>query len=124
MADFEIITKKGERMIVLYPGCPAEQAAKLRGHYKIALVPEALSETGPWALTAGSFISYGPGRRNHISVSSISADKIMAAVERELPVLGGGVIERQEVELGNAGDAAPEQLLASLGRDLLSGALS
>ena len=48
----------------------------------------------------------------------------MAAVERELPVLGGGVIERQEVELGNAGDAAPEQLLASLGRDLLSGALS
>lgn len=124
MADFEIITKKGERMIVLYPNCPSGQAARLRGHYKIALVPESLLSDTALAFTASNFVSYGSGRHSSITLSSISKGKIMAAVEKELPVLGGGVVEQQELAVENPKNASPEQLLAVLGRNMLTGGQS
>lgn len=121
MKDYEIIIKNGERLIVVYPGCDPGKAQTLRGHYKIALVPENLSGNSLFGLTSPNLVSYGMGLHNQLTISSISPKKVLASVEKDLPTLDGGVIEQQELPVENPSGLDTQSLLAVLGKQLLTG---
>lgn len=70
-------------------------------------------------LTAQRTVSYGAGRANTITFSSLEEGRAMVAVQRAFPALGGGTVERQELPVPFRGEPAPELLLALVGAGLL-----
>ena len=70
-----------------------------------------------------SAVSYGPGPKDTITLSSLEGDKICLAVQRELVTVEGSVVERQELVLPYpAGQETPELFMAQVGALLLLGA--
>ena len=67
-------------------------------------------------------VSFGPGRRESISFSSLEPDGLTLSVRRALPTLSGRMLETQELPLRCAA-AAPEEMLAACAAALLAEAL-
>ena len=70
---------------------------------------------------AGSAVSYGLSRRDTITLSSQSADRLWVAVQRELVRVDGTVLDRQEVPVRLPREMEAMQLLALTGAMLLLG---
>lgn len=69
---------------------------------------------------AASAVSYGLGGRNTLTFSSLAADRVSVALQRELLTLSGRRVEPQEWVLPvDALPAAPEGLLCLVGALLL-----
>ena len=89
---------------------------------RMVLLP---GSAGPMAgdMRVESAVSYGPGPKDTITLSSLEGDKICLAVQRELVTVEGSVVERQELVLPYpAGQETPELFMAQVGALLLLGA--
>lgn len=82
-----------------------------------ALLPGSLSALTR-QLPAQQAVSYGTGRSNTITLSSLKEGRAMVAVQREFSALGGVLVERQELPVPYRGEP-PELLLALAGARLL-----
>lgn len=68
-----------------------------------------------------SAVSYGPGAKDTITLSSLEGNQICIAVQRELVTVAGGLVERQELVLPFPTGESPERFLAITGALLLLG---
>ncbi len=68
---------------------------------------------------ADCVVTYGMSPKSSITLSSIGEDECVLAIQRELPTVGGMLMERQEIKVG--GGIAPESLLAVMGALLAAG---
>ena len=86
---------------------------------RLALVPgdSAALARGVRAVSA---VSYGLGRRNTLTLSSMEGGSAAVALQRELVTLSGAGVERQEWVLPfDAGQESPEEFLCLVGALLL-----
>lgn len=65
-------------------------------------------------------VSYGMSDKDTISVSGAGANSVMLSVRRELPVMGGGVVEQQELRV-DAGDMTNDMVMAVKTAQLILG---
>lgn len=68
---------------------------------------------------AGCIVSYGMSPKNSITLSSISEESCVLALQRELVTAKGDVLERQEIKIN--GGLRPDRLLAVAGALLILG---
>jgi hypothetical protein len=73
------------------------------------------------AMQVESAVSYGPGAKDSITLSSLEENQICIAVQRELVTVSGGLVERQELVLPFPREESPERFLAVTGALLLLG---
>ncbi len=86
---------------------------------RVALVP---GDSGALAgrVRAVSAVSYGLGRRNTLTLSSLEGGSVAVALQRELVTLSGAEVERQEWVLPYDPEGqSPEELLCLVGALLL-----
>ncbi|MDF2839014.1 MAG: hypothetical protein K0S60_717 [Evtepia sp.] len=70
---------------------------------------------------ASCAMSYGVSSKDSLTVSSLEADQVSIAVQRELVTITGGTVERQELILPVRGGLKPQPLLALVGLLLVLG---
>lgn len=86
---------------------------------RLALLPGDSVALAGW-VRATSAVSYGLGRRNTLTLSSMEGGNVSVALQRELLTLSGVAIERQEWVLPFDRDqATPEEFLCLVGALLL-----
>lgn len=66
-------------------------------------------------------VSYGMSDKDTISISGAGKRTVMLSVRRELPVMGGGVVEQQELRI-DAGDMTNDMVMAVKTAQLILGA--
>ena len=64
-------------------------------------------------------VSYGTGPKNTITLSSLEANTLCLAIQRELVTVSGGVVERQELVLPYPAGQDPDLFMARVGALLL-----
>lgn len=84
---------------------------------RAALAPEGRGALAR-ALRARWLVSYGMGRADTLTVSSIRQGRASVCVQREFTALSGAAVERQELVLPYDG-APPERYLALVGTSLM-----
>ena len=72
-------------------------------------------------IRAASAVSYGPSRRDSLTISSREGNRIWAALQRELVTVGGQVVERREFSLPTKETGEELAALAVAGALLLLG---
>lgn len=98
----------------------AAQTPHLEGGCRTVLLPgDAPAEH--WQLQAASAVSYGPGPRNTLTLSSREGDRLWLALQREVVTVQGQVVERQEFPFRSAQGQSPQAALAVAGALLLLG---
>jgi len=98
----------------------AAQTPHLEGGCRTVLLPgDAPAEH--WQLQAASAVSYGPGPRNTLTLSSREGDRLWLALQREVVTVQGQVVERQEFPFCSAQGQSPQAALAVAGALLLLG---
>lgn len=89
---------------------------------RAALVPGGRAELAR-ALPVRRLVSYGMGRADTLTLSSLRDGRAAVCVQRAFEALDGGVVERQELLLPYDG-APPEEFLAGAGAALFLGLTS
>lgn len=74
-----------------------------------------------WQLQAASAVSYGPGPRDTLTLSSREGNRLWLALQREVVTVQGQVVERQEFPFRSAADQSTQAALAVAGALLLLG---
>lgn len=98
----------------------AAQTPRLEGGCRTVLLPgDAPAEH--WQLQAASAVSYGPGPRDTLTLSSREGRQLWCAIQRELVTVEGRVVERQELPLRLPDHMSPLSVLAAAGALLLLG---
>ena len=93
---------------------------RLEGGCRTVLLPgDAPAEH--WQLQAASAVSYGPGPRDTLTLSSREGRQLWCAIQRELVTVEGRVVERQELPLRLPDHMSPLSVLAAAGALLLLG---
>lgn len=88
---------------------------------RVALLPGDSAALARW-VRAASAVSYGLGRRNTLTLSSMEGGSVSVALQRELLTLSGEAIERQEWVLPfDRAQDTPEEFLCLVGALLLLG---
>ncbi len=86
---------------------------------RLALLPGDSVALAQW-VRAASAVSYGLGRRNTLTLSSLEGGSVSAALQRELITLSGRRVERQEWVLPyDRAQESPEEFLCLIGALLL-----
>ncbi|MGI5971406.1 MAG: hypothetical protein ACOX7P_06785 [Oscillospiraceae bacterium] len=87
---------------------------------RTALIPGNLPPEAGRLLRVSSAVSYGPGQRDTVTLSSYRLGAAVVSVQRELPLPGGGFLEPQDIVLhGSLPDA--DNLIFSVGALLVMG---
>lgn len=114
-ADF---TQRPPALLVIAPDATGLAGAGLI-RPRVALLPGdsvALARR----VRAVSAVSYGLGRRNTLTLSSMEGGSVSVALQRELMTLSGAGVERQEWVLPyDRGQESPEEFLCLVGALLL-----
>lgn len=74
-----------------------------------------------WQFQAASAVSYGPGPRDTLTLSSREGNRLWLALQREVVTVQGQVVERQEFPFRSAADQSTQAALAVAGALLLLG---
>lgn len=74
-----------------------------------------------WQLQAASAVSYGPGPRNTLTLSSREGSRLWLALQREVVTVQGQVVERQEFPFASPPGQSTQAALAVAGGLLLLG---
>lgn len=86
---------------------------------RLALLPGDSVTLAGW-VRATSAVSYGLGRRNTLTLSSMEGGSVSVALQRELLTLSGQTVERQEWVLPfDHAQETPEEFLCQVGALLL-----
>ncbi len=86
---------------------------------RLALLPGDSVTLAGW-VRAASAVSYGLGRRNTLTLSSMEGGSVSMALQRELLTLSGQTVERQEWVLPfDRSQETPEEFLCLVGALLL-----
>ena len=112
-ADF---TQRGPALLVIAPDATGLAGAGLI-RPRVALLPGdsvALAR----AVRATSAVSYGLGRHNTLTLSSMDGESVSVCLQRELVTLSGRTVDRQEWVLPHDGHSA-EEFLCLVGALLL-----
>ena len=72
-------------------------------------------------IAAGWVVSYGPDKRDTLTLSSLRRRNLCAALQREVVTLDGTTVERQELPLGRGDTLSSLHALACVGTQLLLG---
>lgn len=112
-----------ERLVLLSPNWTPgpEQRPEALPPCAVLLLP---SSAAPLAsrFSARCAVSYGSGVRDSLTLSSLEGDKLVVAVQRELPAVTGSSVEQQELVLSLRRGVSPLPALAAAGALLLLGA--
>lgn len=74
-----------------------------------------------WQLQAASAVSYGPGPRDTLTLSSREGNRLWLALQREVVTVQGQVVERQEFPFHSVPAQSTQAALAVAGALLLLG---
>lgn len=96
------------------------RARHMQGNCRTVLLPGD-SPAQHWQLQAASAVSYGPGPRNTLTLSSREGNHLWLALQREVVTVQGQVVERQEFPFRSATDQSTQAALAVAGALLLLG---
>lgn len=106
-------------LLVISPRAAA-QTPYLEGGCRTVLLPgDAPAEH--WQLQAASAVSYGPGPRNTLTLSSQEGSRLWLALQREVVTVQGQVVERQEFPFRSVQGQSTQAALAVAGALLLLG---
>ena len=98
----------------------AAKTPHLEGGCRTVLLPgDAPAEH--WQLQAASAVSYGPGPRDTLTLSSREGDRLWLALQREVVTVQGQVVERQEFPFRSTAAQPTQAALAVAGALLLLG---
>ena len=115
--------KAGERLVLLSPNWAPGPGAEPEAvpPCAVLLLP---SSAAPLAsrFSARCAVSYGSGVRDSLTLSSLEGNRLVIAVQRELPAVTGGSVEQQELVLPVPRGVSPLPVLAAAGALLLLGA--
>jgi hypothetical protein len=64
-------------------------------------------------LRSSCIVSYGMSKSDSVTLSSIDDDSLVLSLQRELPTLSGGHLERQDIPIGRAPGTDAGDVLAS-----------
>ena len=106
-------------LLVISPRA-AVRARHMQGSCRTVLRPGD-SPAQHWQLQAASAVSYGPGPRNTLTLSSREGNHLWLALQREVVTVQGQVVERQEFPFRSATDQSTQAALAVAGALLLLG---
>jgi len=104
-------------LAVLAPDAPARAGAGAIAA-KTLLIPEPA-----WPLvsllSAAEAVSYGPGPRNTLTLSSLETGRLGVALQRAMSTVSGALLEQQEFFVPLAPEESPPEALALVGALLL-----
>lgn len=106
-------------LLVISPQA-AVRPQRLEGSCRTVLLPGD-TPAGGWRLQAASAVSYGPGPRNTLTVSSQGEGRLWLALQREVVTVQGQVVERQEFPFVPPSGQSTQAALAVAGALLLLG---
>ena len=112
----ELFDLRAELLVVAPDFAPPDGCTPPRIKCRILLIPGASDAS---LFDSWCFVTYGMSPKSTITVSSISGDRLVISLQREVVTLTGAVLERQEVV--TTGGASVEYRLAAAGVALLSG---
>lgn len=98
----------------------AVQTSRLAGACRTVLLPGD-APTQSWQLQAASAVSYGPGPRDTLTLSSREGARLWLALQREVVTVQGQVVERQEFPFFCPPGQSTQAALAVAGALLLLG---
>lgn len=103
-------------LVVVSPGAslPASPRTKIR--CGTLLLPDGAPSVG---FEPDRVVSYGMSPRDTVTLSSIGESSCMLSLQREVPTLGGGILDRQEFIVRR--DGGPGETLATSGALLILG---
>lgn len=87
----------------------------------ILLVPGKYASRAAKPCSPECIVAYGMSARDTITLSSIEEKSAVVALQRELPTLGGAVLDRQEIPVKSSSVTSPEELMAVVGSILIMG---
>lgn len=67
-------------------------------------------------------VSYGLSNKDSITLSSLAKDRILMTIQRDLPTVDGGLIERQEVPVRHPENVSSQEAMAAAAALLILGA--
>ena len=82
------------------------------GNFNTLLAPGTLFPAES-SIHASRVVSYGFSPRDSITLSSMSEEKIVLTIQRELFNLNGSILERQEIPIKNIGSPMDSLVIAS-----------
>lgn len=106
-------------LLIISPRAAA-QTPYLEAGCRTVLLPGD-APTRHWQLQAASAVSYGPGPRDTLTLSSREGNHLWLALQREVVTVQGQVVERQEFPFRCAADQPTQAALAVAGALLLLG---
>jgi UDP-N-acetylmuramyl pentapeptide synthase len=87
----------------------------------VAVVNSDVRDTFGSVPKADTVVTYGFNSRACVTVSSIAPDSMQVCVQRSLPKLGGGFLDRQEFTVPLSQNDNPETVLAAAAAALVCG---
>lgn len=106
-------------LLVISPRA-AVHAAPTKGGCRTVLLPGDTPAL-EWPLQAASAVSYGPGPRNTLTLSSQEGKQLWLALQREVVTVQGQVVDRQEFSFPLPKGQSTQSALAVAGALLLLG---
>lgn len=76
------------------------------------MVPDGLS---PGAFSAAYIVSYGPSRKDTLTISSTEGQETVLALQREIVTLSGALLEPQEIPFRGSGQLSSLEQVALAG---------
>ena len=98
--------------LLIIPACAERRGVSVppTGSCGILLMPGSID--APDGLKTAKVVSYGMSGKCCVTLSSIGETRSMLTIRREVPTLGGAILERQELPVRHKLRAEPEDTIA------------
>jgi len=107
-------------LVVVSRSVGAQSGSVPQGRCGILLLPGTSADMTA-RMHCSRAVSYGMSKRDSVTFSSFDGDRLLLALQRELPTLTGRVLERQEIPLHCPRNQNADEALASAAALLLLG---